>query len=59
MLDTEIANLSQLGDIARASPSPYGSSAQSDIANVVQELEKLDFGTELLKVDDAQGGAAK
>ena len=59
VLDTEIANLSQLGDIARASPSPYGSSAQSDIANVVQELEKLDFGTELLKVDDAQGGAAK
>jgi len=45
VLDTEIAHLSQHGgDSARPTSLPRGSSAQSDIANVVQELEKLDFG---------------
>jgi len=45
VLDTEIAHLSQHGgDGARPTSLPRGSSAQSDIANVVQELEKLDFG---------------
>lgn len=54
VLDTEIAHPAQLGDFA-----PRGLCAQNDIANVVQELGKLNFGTELLHVDDVQGGVAK
>jgi len=53
VLDTEIAHLSQHGgDSSRPTSLPRGSCARSDIANVVQELEKLDFG-------DFPGGAAK
>ena len=47
VLDTEIAHLTELSDIARSNSLPHGSSSsQSDIAHVVQELEKLDFKTE-------------
>lgn len=53
VLDTEIAHLSHRGgDSPRPTSLPRGSCAQSDIANVVQELEKLDFG-------DFPGGPAK
>jgi hypothetical protein len=54
VLNTEIAHLAQLGDFAAR-----GLCAQNDIANVVQELGKLNFGTELLHVDDVQGGVGK
>ena len=54
VLNTEIAHLAQLGDFAAR-----GLCAQNDIANVIQELGKLNFGTELLHVDDVQGGVGK
>lgn len=59
VLDTEIANLSELSEIERANLLPHGSSARSDIAQVVQELEKLDFTTGTWHSDEAQRGLVK
>jgi chromosome partitioning protein len=57
VLDSEIVHLSQLSAMTPESPLPYGTSAQSDIANVVQELEKLDF--KLPQLNDVQTGPMK
>ena len=47
VLDTEIAHLPELSYIAPSNSLPHGSlSSQSDIAHVVQELERLDFKSE-------------
>jgi hypothetical protein len=48
VLDAEIINPSEFSEMARAKPLPHGLSAQSDIAHVVKELEKLDFTTKPL-----------
>jgi chromosome partitioning protein len=59
VLDTEIVHLSELSEIDRESPLPQRSSAQSDIAHVVQELERLDFKTAPPRLDDVQRSLVK
>jgi chromosome partitioning protein len=59
VLDTEIVHLSELSEIDRESPLPQRSPAHSDIAHVVQELERLDFKTTPPRLDDVQRSLVK
>ena len=59
VLNTEIVHLSELSEIDRESPLPQRSSAHSDIAHVVQELERLDFKTTPPRLDDVQRSLVK